>query len=185
MGYKEIASLDADVTISLGGVNKKTGKANPKEVEGFYLGNRKIESKKSKSGYAYLHFFQTAKGNVGVWGKTDMDRKLLTATPGAMTKVTFQKMQPTPNGDMYKYSVAQDEDNAIDVSGLSVDSLEGNDGSSEETDAASDDEETNDEQEYTDGNDEDAEQTAALLAAERRAKVQNLLNGKGKSASKK
>lgn len=193
MGYKEIKSLDADVTISLGGQNKKTKKNNPTQVEGFFLGSREVKSPKSKSGLAFIHFFQTSKGNVGVWGKTDMDRKLQTAERGYMTLVKYEKMVPTPNGDMYKYSVAQDSDNTIDVEGLetssgSEDTGLGNEGEySGDTSADLDnDDGTNDS--YSDGEpteDED-DQSQALAAAEaaraRKAKVQSLLNGKGKSA---
>ena len=40
MGFQELNGLDADVTISLGGVNRKTGKPNPVKVEGYYLGKK-------------------------------------------------------------------------------------------------------------------------------------------------
>ncbi len=179
MAYKEITSLDADVTVAIGGKNRKTNKTNPTQVEGFYLGTRQVQSPKSKTGLASIHYFQTSKGNVGVWGKTDMDRKMSTATPGAMTLVKFEKMQPTPNGEMYKYSVAQDEDNTIEVSVAPTQT------SSNDSDESS--EEENNEESYetqSEENDEDEAQAAALLAAERKAKVQSLLN-KGKQASKK
>jgi hypothetical protein len=76
---------------------------------------------------------------------------------------------------MYKFEVAQDDENTIEVSlapqgttagedeGLDEDSFEGT-GTIEDTE------------------DEDTLQAAALAAAERKAKVQALLNGKGKSA---
>lgn len=173
MAYKEIVSLDADVTIAIGGVNRKTNKKNPTQVEGFFLGTRQVESKKAKSGFAAIHFFQTANGTLGVWGKTDMDRKLATATPGAMTLVKFEKMQATPNGEMYKYSVAQDDSNTIEVA-LS--------NTTPQNDEYNDNESTEDSYDNEDPQDEDAQQTAALAAAERKAKVQSLLNGKGKTA---
>lgn len=118
MAFQEIASLDADVTIALGGRNKKTNKDNPKSVEGYYLGSKEVRSPKSKTGFASIHILQTAKGNVGVWGKTDMDRKIKSVTPGTMIRVTHTGMQATPNGEMYKYSVEQDTDNTIDVGNL-------------------------------------------------------------------
>ena len=180
MAYKEITSLDADVTVAIGGTNRKTGKKNPTQVEGFYLGSRTVESKKSKNGTAQIHFFQTSKGNVGVWGKTDMDRKLATATPGAMTLVKFEKMQNTPNGEMYKYSVAQDEDNSIEVATMSNET--GSDDSDESSDyeaAGSEDDVLADD---SGEDEEDARQAQALAAAERKAKVQSLLNRKGGTA---
>ena len=76
MAFKAVLDLNAEVTISLGGMNKKTGKANPKSVEGYYLGKKSIEDRKKKSGVSYIYILQTDKGNVGVWGKTDMDRKM-------------------------------------------------------------------------------------------------------------
>lgn len=169
MGFKEIVSLDADVTIALGGKDKKTGKKNPTEIEGFYLGSRQVKSPKSKSGLAYIHFFQTAAGNVGVWGKTDLDRKLIGVTPGTMTLVAFDKMVPTPNGDMYKYKVAVDEDNTIEVSATVLDNAS----------AASEDTETG---EADDSVEQEEDNSAAL---QRQARVQELLNrGKTNSAKK-
>jgi hypothetical protein len=180
MAYKEITSLDADTTIALGGKNKKTGKNNPTRVEGFYLGSRKVESQKSKTGFAYIHYFQTSTGNVGVWGKTDMDRKLQSANVGQMTLVNFDKMKETKNGEMYVYKVQQDPDNAIEVSG--------NFGSNDEESSYGGGESSGDEDEqyvgdteYSNGsyeeeqNDDDAVQAAALAAAERKAKVQAML----------
>lgn len=118
MAFEEITSLDADQTVAIGGKNKKTGKPNPTSVEGYYLGTREVRSPKSKSGSASIHFFQTPKGKIGVWGKTDMDRKMMQVKPGLMTKIVFDKMTPTPNGDMYTYKVAQDKANGIDVAEL-------------------------------------------------------------------
>src|SRR3954468_6708897 len=111
MGFREVQTLDAEVTIALGGRNKKTGKANPTSAEGYFLGSRQVDSKKSKNGKASIHFLQTAEGNLGVWGKTDLDRKLSAVTPGTMVRITQSGMVATPNGDMYKYKVEIDESN--------------------------------------------------------------------------
>jgi hypothetical protein len=115
MGFKEVQDLDCDTTVALGGIDKKTKKKNPTKVEGYYLGSKTIVSAKAKSGFAKIHIFQTPTGKLGVWGKTDSDRKMANAVVGQMTKIEFDKMLPTPNGDMYKYKVAQDEDNTIEV----------------------------------------------------------------------
>src|SRR6185369_493523 len=103
MAYKSVIDLDAEVTISLGGINKQTRKPNPLQVEGYYLGNRQVTSTRAKSGFDYLYYFQTPKGNVAVWGNTDLTRKMASVTPGVMVRASFDKMQPTPNGDMYKF----------------------------------------------------------------------------------
>lgn len=188
MAYKDILSLDADVTISLGGTNKKTGKKNPTQIEGYFLGHRLVDDRKNKSGKAKIYFFQTEAGNVGVWGKTDMDRKMQSAVPGAMTKITFSGMRATPNGDMYTYKVQVDVDNAIEVADLSDTSAPAlaagaaNDGfgsDQEDSEYASNESVSEDEL-----NEEDAAQDAALAVATKakaeanRAKVQALLNRK-------
>lgn len=116
MAFKEILSLDADTTISLGGVDKKTGKPNAKTVEGYFIGTKLIVSKKAKDGFSRLHILQTAKGNLGVWGKTNLDQKMLTVTPGVMIRVTQSGKQNTPNGEMYLFKVEHDNDNSIEVS---------------------------------------------------------------------
>lgn len=114
MAYKTVNDLSADTTIALGGFNKKTRQDNSTQVEGYYLGNRQVDVKGEP---ATLHFFQTSKGNVAVWGKTDTNRKLGSAQVGAMTKVTFDKLVPTGKGkEMYKYIVAQDAADTIEVS---------------------------------------------------------------------
>lgn len=112
MAFKEVSSLEADVTIALGKKDKNTGKPYPKEAEGYYLGSRKVENKRGESS---LHFLQTAKGNLGVWGTTDLDRKLSQVTPGSMIRVTSTGTRPTPKGEMYTYKVEIDADNTIEV----------------------------------------------------------------------
>lgn len=116
MSFKEVQDLNCEVTISLGGVDKRTGKANPSQVEGYFLGSKSVASRKSKTGFSKLHIFQTENGNLGVWGKTDLDRKLGTVAVGTMTRVTQNGKVPTPNGDMYKFKVEQDVENTIEVS---------------------------------------------------------------------
>lgn len=115
MAFQTVNSLEADTTISLGGTNRKTNKPNPTSIEGYYLGNRTVEDKKKKSGVSFIYIFQTSKGNVGVWGKTDMDRKMSQTPPGVMTRVTSTGTRATPNGEMYTYKVEVDNDNSIEV----------------------------------------------------------------------
>lgn len=180
MGYKEVTSLDADVTTAIGGKNKKTGKKNPSSIEGFYLGSRKVESKKSKNGLASIHFLQTDEGNVGVWGKTDLDRKIAGVTPGTMIRISHTGMQSTPNGDMYKYKVEVDEDNTIEVSTPSEENEERSASASDDSEDSEDDEEASEDTEDSEDDEEDSAQLAAAAksAAERKAKVQGILKGK-------
>lgn len=117
MGYKEVTTLDADTTITIGGVVKKTGKKNPTNIEGFYLGKREVTGGKfTRPGKKdSIYFLRTADGNVGVWGKTDLDRKMNSVTPGAMIRISYAGTTPTPNGDMHKYKVEVDMSNTIEV----------------------------------------------------------------------
>lgn len=169
MGFQEVSSLDADVTIAIGKTNKATGKPYPKSAEGYYLGSRKVENKRGES---VLHFLQTSKGNLGVWGTTDLNRKLAQAPSGAMVRITSTGTKPTPNGDMYTYKVEVDKTNSIEVADLSAGSETAE---AEETYEADDvgaeaDDETEDAQ-------EEAFQAAALAAAEKKARIEKLLKG--------
>ncbi len=174
MSFKTVTDLDADTTIALGGYNKKTKKDNPTSVEGYYLGCRRVNSNKSKTGYCNIYYFQTPKGNIGVWGKVDLDRKMQTVELGVMVRASFSKMVPTPNGDMYKYTVEFDPDNTIEVSALPSGTNNEDSGTTDDNSGGDDTTDDTDTQA-----DEDALQAAALAAAERKAKVQALLN-KGK-----
>lgn len=174
MAYKEVSTLDADTTVALGGTNRKTNKANPTKVEGYYLGSRTVEGKKGPS---TIHFLQTPKGNLGVWGKTDLDRKLGQVAPGTMIRASFVGMTPTPKGDMYKFKVEIDKDNTIEAPEAQGDTTQLNAADDEEDtggyEASSDDE--------SEEEDEEAAQNAALAALERKKKVEALLKGKSKS----
>lgn len=166
MAYKQVQDLSADTTISLGGFNKKTRQDNPTQVEGYYLGSRTVEVKGEKS---TLHFFQTSKGSVAVWGKTDTNRKLGSAQVGAMTKVTFDKLVPTGKGkEMYKYIVAQDDADTIEVS---VSNGDNSSSYADDDGPSSAEAEDGDKSDFTSGVDH--------AAAERKAKVEALL-GKNK-----
>jgi hypothetical protein len=124
MAFEKIIDLDCDVTIALGGVDKKTGRPNPTKIEGYYLGSRQVADKKKKSGFSFIYAFQTPKGNVGVWGKTNLDNKMASVAPGTMVRVTQSGKRPTPNGDMYLFLVEQDRDNTIPVNSTSVPTYE-------------------------------------------------------------
>ena len=172
MSFKEVSSLDADVTIALGKKNKETGKPYPKQIEGYYLGSRTVENKRGES---QLHFLQTANGNVGVWGTTDLNRKLSGVEAGTMIRVTSTGTKPTPNGDMYTYKVEVDSENTIEVSASdntsTVDDGDEDYGASEDGDTDNDD----------DGDNEEVIPRSAVVAkkSETSAKLQEILS-KGK-----
>jgi hypothetical protein len=169
MAFKEVASLDADVTVALGKKDKNTGKAYPKQAEGYYLGSRTVPGKRGPS---TLHFLQTPAGNLGVWGTTDMNRKLSGITAGNMVRITSTGVKATPKGDMYTYKVEEDNTNSIEVSALN----EPSNAIASDEDDASDEAASND-----DGGDD--EQDVAVAAAARKAKVDAILNGR-KTGSK-
>lgn len=177
MAYKEVQSLDADVVVALGKRDKKTGKAYPKTAEGYYLGSRTVQNKRGES---LLHFLQTDEGNLGVWGTTDLNKKLTKDLVGTMIRVTSTGTKPTPNGDMYTYRVEVDSDNTIAVSGLAA-SAAGNGSDEEYVEDGDDDEDTDTEEVDSAAETEDVganAQVQAQAAAVRRAKVDALLKSK-------
>lgn len=179
MAFKSVVALDADVTIALGGFNKKQKKENPISIEGYYLGSKTVLDVKKKDGKSFIHILQTSKGNVGVWGKTDLDKKVLQVVPGTMIRATHTGMRPTPNGEMYVYNVEQDKDNTIDVVPQAMSNATSNNSVSDTDD---EDEAQTDTYSSNDADEEEELQNAALLAAERKAKVQALLANKSKKA---
>lgn len=175
MAFKEVTDLNTDIVHSIGGTSRKTGKKNPTSIEGYYLGKREVADQKKKSGKSYIYIFKTPRGNEGAWGKTDMDRKMVSATVGAMLRITFTGMQNTANGEMYKYRVEIDADNTIEVTADTT-----ADNSSTE---AFEEQGYSDLDEDQDQSDDDQDTQAAVVAAsaaERAAKVKAMLNGKGK-----
>lgn len=182
MAFEEIRSLDCDTTISLGGVNKKTNKKNPTQIEGYYLGSRTVADQKKKSGISYIHVLQTKDGNVGVWGKTNLDNKMKSVTPGFMIRITQSGMQATPNGDMYLYKVEVDKENTVDVAGFNADAS--NDESADDYEAEEEtglDEDEAPADEVPVSRPSNAQRpTAQAPDAARQAKVQAMLAGKGR-----
>lgn len=171
MAYERVTDLSCDTVVKLGGVDDKTKKANPTELEGYYLGFRTVTT---TNGESKIHVFQTPSGNLGTWGSKDLNDKLQQVKPGAMSLVNFTGKKKLQGGKtLNTFSVQQDKENVLDVSGFSAASESYQDS---EVDNNSDD----------DTVDDDAEQTAALIAAERAAKaakVQEILNrGKVKKA---
>jgi hypothetical protein len=159
MALKRVPN-SSEVTISLCGVDDKTGKQNPTGIKGYYLGNRPVTT---KNGEATIHTFQTSKGNVDVWGKTDLNKRLGAAQLGCYTEVEFDKMVPAGKGKKFTFHIDFDPDNTIDTAGPAVTT-----------------EDTADIDDYgLSADDEDAAQDAALAQAEKAAKVSAMLKNGG------
>lgn len=184
MAFKEITDLSTDKVIALGGKDKKSGKDNDSGLEGYYLGARQVESAKSKTGFSKIHVFKTAKGNVGLWGKTDSDHQLANVAPGTMTRITFVGMRSTKNNPMYKFKVETDSNNTIDVSGFALNRGTASTGADEDDGGgatySNDDYGTEDEDSSDSFEQEDVAQSNQLSALERKQRVESLLNKKRK-----
>lgn len=123
MAMKRKVQLTAENAIQLGGVDKQ-GKSNPKSIEGYFLGSK--ETPDSGYGPGKLHIFQTEKGSVGVWGKTNSDRLLSADHLGQRLILTFTGMSKPKKGKRpaYLYNLDFDVEDTIDVSGVSVQEAE-------------------------------------------------------------
>lgn len=119
MSFKEVASLDTDKMVTIGGEDK-SGKPNPTKIEGYFLGTKTLGPNKfNKSKNDHLHVLQTKDGNTGVWGKTNLDQKMAAVNPGTMVRITFTGTRDVGKGnDMLCYKVEADAENKIDVTGL-------------------------------------------------------------------
>lgn len=184
MAFKQKMDLDdVTTTVTIGGTNKKSGKANPKSVTGYFLGTKNTgPNKYNKTKDNLLHVLQTATGVTGVWGKSNMDKKLRDVVPGTMIRVTYTGEKDVGKGNpMQCFSVEVDEEDTIEVQGF-PNNESTNDGSNE----ADDFEETSLDSEE-EALDEVApartftKPTANSVDAARQAKVAALLAGKGKA----
>lgn len=185
MAYETKSTLSADNTIKLGGKDSKTNKANPTFVEGYYLGAKNTET---TYGEGKLHIFQTAKGNVGVWGKTNMDRLLTSDHVGQMCLLTFTGMGQAQKGRNapYNYKLQFDRANTVDVSNIDLSATDEsepdyNDEPLEET-AVEDDTADYVSEPVVTARAATPRQPARTPNAEQQAKVRALLAGKAKSA---
>jgi hypothetical protein len=185
MGYEKITDLSCDTVVKLGGVDEKTGKKNPTTMEGYYLGARKVQS---SNGESVIHVFQTAKGNMGIWGSADTNTKLGSAKLGRMTLVEFQgKVKIGGGKTKNRFDVSQDPDLNIAVSTPPTSasaSSNSNDGDYESN--YSDDDSGYEASETLEDETEEEEEAPAPAAKAKppvNAKIQDILNrGKTKSA---
>jgi len=174
MGYEKVTDLSTDTVVKIGGLNSKTGKANPTKMEGYYLGSRTV---KSENGDSTIHTFQTPKGNEGIWGTADINSKLGQVRPGTMVLVQYKEKRKLAGGKTkYVYDVMFDVENTIPVFAALNNPPVGNEDG--DTGYSTGDEGSD----YTTGAEEDEsqdEQLQALEAARRQAqaeKVKALLN---------
>jgi len=179
MSFKDYSSPRPDNWVNLGGTNKQ-GKKNPGTLEGYYLGRtegpNQFDATKTKTTFIFQNAAIDGKpvqGIVGVNGSANLVNKMKDAelnfraqegkAPlGVRTLLTYTGELNIGKGNTMKTFTAQfDSDDQIEVTAVAT------------ADEYAPDE---DEEESTDGADEDASQAAALAAAERAAKVQELLN---------
>lgn len=163
MAYERVVDLSTDKVFALG-----EGKDKLSEIEGYYLGSRQVTT---SNGPSLIHVFQTAKGNVGVWGTKKLNDNLTPPAMGNMMLVIYKgKVKIAGGKTQHTYEFNIDRDQRIDVPRLTVGAVPteseeyGNNGEAR--------------QEEDEGVSEDMQQQLALAAAERQAKVQALLKRK-------
>lgn len=114
MAYEKKIDAQASTTIKLG------GDGNPTSIEGYYLTSK--DTPDSGYGPGKLHIFMTKEGNVGVWGKTNINRLLTDDLKGKMCLLTFTGMGPKRKGrnPAYEYELQFDRSNTVDVTHLAA-----------------------------------------------------------------
>lgn len=112
--------LDDIRPVVLGGVDKKTNKKNPTQLEGYFLRVETRPNRFNPDKPQNFYIFQTATGQVGIYGKAGIDREMKKATIGVMTLVkdTGQILDTGKGNPMRVFQVAQDRANALDSATL-------------------------------------------------------------------
>ena len=106
MAYEKINDLSTDTVFKLGGMDNKTGKPCPKQIEGFYLGSRPVQT---SGGPAVIHVFQTSKGNEGIWGTKKLNDNLTRNIVGCMVNVVYKgKKKLTGGKTQHEYDMFVD-----------------------------------------------------------------------------
>lgn len=140
MGYEKLSDVQ---TVILGGVDKKTGKRNPTELEGYFLRVEQRPNKFNTDKPQNYYVFQTQNGEEGVFGKAGLDREMKKASPNAMTKVVHTgTTRDTGKGNpMVVFDVFQDKSNIIEqaYAQASVDHNSDEEDSYQETDVSEED----------------------------------------------
>lgn len=119
MAYEKLSDVKP---IALGGVDKKTGKKNPTELEGYYIRREEKPNKFNPGKPQSFYVFETKEGPQGLFGKAGIDREMKKAAVGVMTKVVDTgKLLDTGKGNpMRVFEVFQDSSNTIDVAELAA-----------------------------------------------------------------
>lgn len=173
MAYEEMVDLGTDNVVALGGVNSKTGKPNPTEIEGRYLGARAVTT---SNGPSVIHVFQTPTGSVGVWGTKKLNDNL-PGSEGYMLFIKYKgKVKIAGGKTQHTYSFGIDRADKTEVSRmLSTGTNKGSGTENSYADLESDN---------SDAANEDTEAADALALLERKAqqkRLQDMLN-KNKTA---
>lgn len=118
MAYEEIGEIQ---TVVLGGVDKKSRKTNPTELEGHFVAVEQRPNKFNPQKPQNYYIFQTPVGLRGVFGKAGIDRVMKGALLGAMIKlVSTGELLDTGKGNPMKvFKAYQDKNNRIDASEVS------------------------------------------------------------------
>lgn len=112
--------LDDIQTVVLGGVDKKTGKKNPTQLEGYFLRVETRPNRYNPNKPQNFYIFQTSTGQVGIYGKAGIDREMKKATLGVMTLVkdTGQVLDTGKGNPMKVFQISQDKANVLDAASL-------------------------------------------------------------------
>lgn len=114
MAYEEVQDFTPSTTINVGGDDRKTGKKNPLELEGYYVGQETLTG--GKFGPSTRYLFKTPKGVVGVWKRGNMGRLFDKVALGTMVTVLFTGMVEKPGKNpSYGYKMKQDSTNTIKI----------------------------------------------------------------------
>lgn len=110
MGYEALGEVKF---VKLGGVDAKTGKKNPTEIEGYYHSSEERPNKFNKDKPQKFYVFKTARGLEGIFGSGGLDKLMSGAALGTMTKVvdTGDRKDVGKGQPMKIYKVFQDSGN--------------------------------------------------------------------------
>ena len=86
-------------------------------MEGYYLGFKIVET---QFGKGKLYIFETKDGNIGIWGKKQLNEDLPKVPVGTMMRITFKGMRKGKFRPLHVYEIEKDPTNTIDVLGSSV-----------------------------------------------------------------
>jgi len=119
MAYEEISDIE---TVTLGGVNKKTGEHNPTEIEGYLVGKEQRQNKFNPGTPQNYYIFKTQHGLQGVYAKAGINSALKNAVMGRMTRLvaTGEELDTGKGFPMKVFKAAQDKANTIEVDSVDL-----------------------------------------------------------------